>query len=175
MVVLRELLPQALMQLARRWVSQADALKGRLEMHPLDLQVRLKRADGVVIAAVCFEGLRVLLQRPYDDWQHAESKPYCLRHCWGLERSLVASYVRRACRCMEIDAERSASENIPSSHASLQSHSLMQDTVLTCGDGVLLGAMHFHQVRSEGAETTESRRFDGVGLKGIASLLDRGS
>lgn len=71
-VVLRKLLAQALMQLARRWVSQADALKGRLEMHPLDLQVGLKRTDRIVIASVCFQRLRVLLQRPDDNGEDAE-------------------------------------------------------------------------------------------------------
>lgn len=67
-MVLRKLLPQALMQLARRRVSQADALEAGLEMHPLDLQVGLQRANRIVVVAVGLERLRVFFQGPDDDW-----------------------------------------------------------------------------------------------------------
>lgn len=79
-VVLRKLLLQALMQLARRWMPQADALKSGLEMHPLDLQIGLQRANRIVVVAVGLEGLRVLFQGPDDDWQHAEGQSDCLCH-----------------------------------------------------------------------------------------------
>lgn len=69
------------MQLARRWVSQTYALKSRLEMHPLNLQVGLKRADRIVIASVCFQRLRVLLQRPDDNGEDAECQANCFCHC----------------------------------------------------------------------------------------------
>jgi hypothetical protein len=68
------------MQLARRWMPQADALESGLEMHPLDLQIGLQRANRIVIVAVGLEGLRVLFQSPDDDWQYAEGESYCLCH-----------------------------------------------------------------------------------------------
>ncbi|KAK1241919.1 hypothetical protein MKX07_007742 [Trichoderma sp. CBMAI-0711] len=88
----REPLAQAVGQLARRRVAQADALQRGLEVHPLDLQVGLEGADGAVVVAVGVEGLRVLFEGPDDDGEDAEGDAYGFRH--GLFGAVVRGLLR---------------------------------------------------------------------------------